>query len=320
MEQLHNSSGVAVKSCQCDPLVVLTDCHEERCTIFFSVFFSLHTIVLMSWIGFAIIMEVTAYQRGPLFRLIFYCGSIASCAKVARTGLLLNVAYRDSIPNVLNTLYNTHLCFGGMGFTSLLFFWARLYHDITNKHMFGRLLPSYITVNFFMIIFFYGQVVAQAKLNHSQVPDYFKLANGFVMLILSMSYFVYGILLRKTFYEMRDRYSLFYQIFLSAIFTSIFLFMMDIELGVSYFVGNTNQPTDIFIVRHSIYEILFILQFMSMQSGFLYHYFKTHVFKPATMRDSGECMIAPDPNFQFSVSTYFLSTLPPSQFYSSIIR
>lgn len=261
-------------NCYCDPISPTSDCNETPCTPFFAVFLPLHLLVFVGLLGFTILVEVQAKQRSHLWRIILCAGIVAEFAKVLRTGLMLNVEYRHSLATFLIALYNTHLYFATIAFISLLFFWARLYHDVLNKKLFGKLTPAYIVSNILIGIFFYGQLVAQSE-SSVWVRSLMVTLNGVFFFILSTVYIIYGFLLRKVLMGTRGRYDLFFKTFLSAFVSAILILLFIIEMAVS-FITNFESTTD-YLIKHSIYETLFISMFVSMPAGYISHYFKANV-------------------------------------------
>jgi len=260
--------------CSCDPAIYTSDCTSTPCVPFFSVFLSFQNLILISYVVLIIISE---YKRkgndNALWRIMLAAGLIGTLAKVLRLGLLANPDTRHTAGQVgLLFLYNTHMSFGFLCYLTLLFFWARLYHDLVpTKEIFGKLFPIYIFFVAFIFVFFYGQVVALAVTGINYW--FFPLFGGLVFLIFGITFDVYAVILWKNFVAKLDKNTLFYRLYMSAIMSSILLVFFIIELAISNLThfNTTNQ----FLVKHSIYETLFVAIYVALPSGFLIHYFHT---------------------------------------------
>jgi len=265
-------------NCSCDPISPTSDCHEDKCTPFFATFFSLQLILLLFLVAFFFLVEYKSEKRSWLWRIILGCGVIAELAKVIRTGLLINKDHRHTMDTFLYTLYNTHLCFGAFSFVSLLFFWARLQHDLVpSKKLFGKLMPAYVIIMLLFCIFFYLQIFFLSSYNDSMVANVCVYATGFVFLVLALSYIINGLFLWKTFLSTTDKQNLFFRMFLSAFVSSILIVIFNVFL-LAFNVVDFNTTND-YLIKHSIYESLFILLFLAFPSGFVVHYFEMYIFK-----------------------------------------
>jgi len=270
-----------LQNCSCDPIWPTVDYDESKCIAFFSVFFCLQLLLLLFLVLFFCVGELRSSHKAILWRVLFACSLIAQSAKVLRTGLLLNPAYRCNVAFkmelFLYALYNTHLCFSSVCFVSLLFFWARLYHDLVpSKKIFGKLTPAYVFVFIFLCFFYYVEVVIISRAGGAASAEGFSVATGLVTFSLAASYIVYGLLLWQTFFVAGDRTKIFFKMFLSAFTSSIVMIVLDAFLLAFYFVS-FSSTTNQYLVRHGIYESLYFVAFLSFLSGFVVH-FVTHGF------------------------------------------
>jgi len=171
------------------------------------------------------------------------------------------------------------MCFGSVSFVTLLFFWARLQHDLVpgKRGIFGKLNPIYITIVVILFVFYYLQVVFSSIVNSPAMGDVCTFTTGAVFFILSVSYIVNGLFLWKQFLQASDRDNIFFKMFLSAFISSIILLTTVLCLFAFNVVSDFNT-TRAFFIKHSIYETLFILLFLCFPSGFVVHYFQTCIF------------------------------------------
>jgi len=267
------------KSCYCDPVSKTSDCHQDWCTPFFAVFFTLHTILLFALIAFFLTVEFRTKNRSNLWRIILGCGILAQTAKVVRTGLLINVANRESMDVLLYTLYNTHVCLGSISFISLLFFWARLHHDLVKDNKtFGRLLPVYITIVVLFVFFYYLQVVALALNWNPTIPDVCTYGSGIVSFVMALAYIIYAFLLwQSVLKESGNRDNVFFKMYVSAFVCSVLIIVFDLFI-LGFNVNPAFDTTRDYLIKNSVYETLYLLLFLSLPSGFVVHYLQNNRF------------------------------------------
>jgi len=265
--------------CQCDPVAPLSDCDESKCTPFFAVVFSVHIVVFFFVVGTFIIVEYRLAQNNALWRIILGCGLISETAKVIRTGLLLKESYRYSMNVFLYALYYVHIAFGCCAFVSLLMFWARLRHDLkqnSENKIFGRLFPWYIGVFIFILVFNCLDVIFYRFFpNNVTIADGIGGSTLMVVALIAIAFFVYGTLLWNSFLKTSSRDNIFFKTFVSALVTSA----LTILLMIFYFAFNFSSlgaTTNDFLIRHSIYESIFVGMYFSFPSGFVAHYLQNY--------------------------------------------
>jgi len=263
-------------NCSCDPIAPTTDCHPYKCTPFFAVVFPLHVLVLIYLITVTFLMERSVARKG-LWRIMLICAISAETAKVIRTGLLLNPPFRNSMNTFLFFLYNTHLCFGSIAFLSLLFYWVRLLHDVArNPKLYGKLLPIYIVTISLVFIFYYLQVIFQAVWPHSpNISNGCKYASAGIILIMAVVFVVYAFFIWKIILEPSNdkQGDLFLKTYISVFVTSMLLIIVCIFTFSTSRLNSTNN----YLMKHTIYETLFLSLFLSFPAGFVLHYYKTFV-------------------------------------------
>lgn len=270
-------TGVGVgDGCSCDPAVDTTDCTSKPCEPFFTTFLVLELIVLLSYITLFIVIEVRTRdkKKSNLWRIVLIFAGLGCLAKVLRLGILANPHTRFEVGlAALLFLYNTHLCFGYIAFVSLLFFWMRLKHDLVmDNKLFGKLKPIYVGVIIFTVIFYYAQVIVQATSGDTTVMFYLMLMNGVVCFVLAVAFIIYGIVIWREFLKESEHNNLFFRIYVSALTAAVLIIAFVIELAVSN-ITNFNS-TNQYLIKHSIYETLFVAQFISIPAGFVVHYYK----------------------------------------------
>jgi len=262
------------QGCSCDPAVITTDCTQKPCTPFFSFFLSLQCIILILYVVIIVTMEVRK-KKGDnvLWRIMISAALVGTLAKILRLGFLANPSTRFRVGQIgLLLLYNTHFCFSFLCFLTLLFFWAKLYHDLfgSSAKLFGKLLPFYILSVFFVIIFFYGQVVALAMTGTTYF--FFPLMGGGISFFLAVAFLIYSVFMWKRFLREYNRASLFFQTFISVIIVSTITVILVIDLVIGE-LSKFNTTTD-YLIKHSIYETLFVAIYVALPSGFFVHIFK----------------------------------------------
>jgi len=270
--------------CSCDPAVVTTDCTQAPCTTFFSVFLFLECVVLSAYVGLICLVEFRhrIKSRTNLWRIVLGTAATGCFAKVLRLALLANSKTRFEVGQVvLLFLYNTHLTFGFIACLTLLYFWARLHHDLRQTQtLFGKLFPLYIGSVVVTIVFYYAQVIVQGAAYNETVMYVLQLVNGLVCFSLAVAFLIYGSILWREFVRAADPTSLFYRIFVSAIVTSVFIILFCLELAISK-TTSFNTTRD-YLVKHSLYEILFLGMFVAIPSGFIAFYFRSLVYGEET--------------------------------------
>jgi len=237
----------------------------------------LQTLLLLFISAFFCAVEIKSSYKGTLWRIIFCCGIFAEFAKVLRTGLLLNPSNRSTMDVFLYVLYNTHACFSSICFITLLFFWARLYHDLVpNKKVFGKLFPAYIFFVVFVCFFYYLQVIVYSVASTAATIAWCSIATGVISFVIATSYLAYSALLWQTFIKTADRRNIFFKMFLSAFLSSIVVLLIVVFVLAFDFV-DFDSTTAQFVVRHSIYESLYLCLFISFLSGFVIHFVQNFV-------------------------------------------
>eukprot|EP00026_Physarum_polycephalum_P012226 Phypoly_transcript_12512.p1 GENE.Phypoly_transcript_12512~~Phypoly_transcript_12512.p1 ORF type:complete len:325 (+),score=19.36 Phypoly_transcript_12512:114-1088(+) len=269
--------------CSCDPYSPTNNCCVSCCTPFFGVFLFLQACILTVLVSFYTVVELRAQKKSVLWRLIFSSAIISCAAKVLRLGMLANPATRHKSNELLLLFLNTHQCFGIIGFLSLVFFWARLHHDITRmpkkgSSIYGKLLPIYIVIAVLTLVLYYGQLPVD-KVFHGTgaLLDSFKLLSSCVAIISAVAYIVYAVLLWTTVNKKRDTNPLFYRIYISAFVTAIFLIIVCLVVFVTRIYDSDSVRS--YFIRHSIYEICYFAQLAALPSGFIVHFIKTKSYR-----------------------------------------
>jgi len=271
--------------CSCDPYSRTDTCCVSCCVPFFSVFLVLEASVLLVLVVFYTGVEIKSQKKSLLWRLIFSSAIVSNLAKVLRLGMLLNPATRHKSSMLLLFFLNTHQCFGIIGFLSLVFFWARLRHDISvsTKGIYGKLLPVYVATAILAIVLYYAQLPIERIYNGAGVIlNTFKLLSACVGLISAVAYVVYAILLWKTVLKKRDTHPLFYRIYISAFITAIFIVITALVVFITRFYGKSTVRD--YFIRHSIYETCYFFQIAALPSGFIMHFIKSESYRKDASR------------------------------------
>eukprot|EP00026_Physarum_polycephalum_P009872 Phypoly_transcript_10009.p1 GENE.Phypoly_transcript_10009~~Phypoly_transcript_10009.p1 ORF type:complete len:444 (+),score=48.18 Phypoly_transcript_10009:41-1333(+) len=275
-----------------------------------STFLALELLLFCFYVFTIIHVEIKSKKKSILWRIILPTAGVACLSKAARLAVLADPHTRFKVGEVvLLFLYNTHLCMATISYITLLFFWMRLKHDlVANQRIFGKLKPGYIAAVTITVIFYYAQVLAKGILAHPDFVMYVLMfGNGLVCFSLAVVFLCYTVAIWKPYLSQQNTTTLFYKTFIGATISSIIVIGFCIELVIS----NTTpfNATWQYLIKHAIYESLFLFQLIGILSGFVVHYFQYYA---SNIRPR-----ASDQSLEKATSDLDLTSIPSFTFSSS---
>jgi len=248
--------------CCCDPNDPTSDCGGSVCVTFYTTVFAINVPILAGLFVFLIFYNIVvgSQNRSRLWNTVLVTAVLASFGRTSWLGFRMT---RTVLAQEVDLLFtNIYLYFGLVCFLSLLFFWARLYHDVqssTAKKLFGRLQPAYIAALSVLLVVYVTEIFL--AMHFPSLERILSFTNCFMAFATTTCYLVYGILIWKTMLKNKAM-PLMFKVYMSAMATALWVFILGLITLITRFISS--DTTHDYIIRHSLYEILYALQFLTM--------------------------------------------------------